>query len=149
MVPNHLDNSRKKGGGYSLFMTQFDLQTNLKLPSYSLNTPTPPLPPTDFLALTRAGGISRAYSKVVGSEFLTTFLFFYQEILLLFKKYHNRKTQKGIPDRIIFVKNFENDRRYEFERVEFLNKTVEVTECPAISFTTDYIERNPKKMNFE
>ena len=48
--------------------------------------------------------------------------------MLLFKKFQHRKAQKGIPDRMIFVKNFENDQFMWFEIVEFLNKAVEVTD---------------------
>ena len=54
--------------------------------------------------------------------------FFFKEILLLLKKFQHRKAQKGIPDRMIFVKNFENDQFMWFEIVEFLNKAVEVTD---------------------
>ena len=48
--------------------------------------------------------------------------------MLLLKKFQHRKAQKGIPDRMIFVKNFENDQFMWFEIVEFLNKAVEVTD---------------------
>ena len=60
---------------------------------------------------------------------LTTLLFFFiKEILLLLKKIQHRKAQKGIPDRMIFVKNLENDQLCELTNVEFLNKAVEVTD---------------------
>ena len=68
------------------------------------------------------------------SEFLKEFyIFFIKEILLLLKKFQHRKAQKGIPDKIIFLKKFENDRLCEFKMVEFSNKfsnkAVEVTDA--------------------
>ena len=64
------------------------------------------------------------------SEFLTNF-FFIKEILLLLKKIQHRKAQKGIPDRMIFVKNLEKISNVNLKIVEFLNKAVEVTIEPS------------------
>ena len=66
------------------------------------------------------------------SEFLTTFYnFFIIEILLLLKIIQHRKAQKGIPDRMIFVKNLEKISNVNLKIVEFLNKAVEVTIEPS------------------
>ena len=48
--------------------------------------------------------------------------------MLHLKKFQHRKVQKGIPDRMIFVKNLEIGQLCEFKIVEFLNKAAEVTD---------------------
>ena len=65
------------------------------------------------------------------SGFLTTFYFYYHRNIAPLKKNQHRKAQKGVPDRMIFVKNLEKISNLILKIVEFLNKAVEVTIEPS------------------